>query len=42
VEWFKASRPEDYRALSDPAIRAPINRSVADLEDLREQLREAA
>jgi 5-methylcytosine-specific restriction endonuclease McrA len=42
VEWFKASRPEDYRALSDPEIRAPINRSVADLEDLREQLREAA
>lgn len=42
IEWFRRVRPEDYEFIKDPENSKPINRSLADLEDLREQLREAA
>jgi hypothetical protein len=42
IDWFRRVRPEDYDFIRNPESSKPINRSVADLEDLRDQLREAA
>lgn len=41
IEWFRRVRPDDYDFIRDPENSKPINRSLADLEDLRDELRAA-
>jgi hypothetical protein len=41
VEWFQAYRPDDYAFIRNYENRKPINRSVADLMELREQIKAA-
>lgn len=38
AEWFRSHRPEDYAYCMKAENRAPINRSVADLQDLRDEM----
>jgi hypothetical protein len=42
LDWFRRARPEDYDFIRNPESSKPINRSVSDLETLRDQLREVA
>jgi hypothetical protein len=42
TEWFKEHRPEDYDYLSRPESKAPIMRSLPDLQDLIETFKQAA
>jgi hypothetical protein len=38
VWWFERVRPDDYTYLMNPDNRAPINRSIGDLIDLRDEM----